>query len=303
MYELIILGAGPAGMTAAVYAARKRAKTLLLSKDIGGQMLWTLGIENYMGYQYIEAAELIAKFQDQVRQYPIDQKTGHYASSLALIPEGFEVKAEDGEAFQGKAVIVATGKRPRQLKVPGEGRLRGRGVSYCAICDAPLFSGENVAVVGGGNSALEAVYDLLKVGAKHVYLIAQSRLTADAVLLDRTKDAPNLTTLAPYRTLEISGGEKVQGIKVQPADGGSPQEIEVTGVFVEIGLEPNSEVVKDIAQLNQGGEIVINPSCETGVPGLYAAGDVTDVPEKQIVVAAGEGAKAAIQAHRYLQRH
>lgn len=302
MRELIILGAGPAGMTAAVYAARKKIDLVLVSKDVGGQLLWTLGVENYMGYQYVEGAELMAKFHQQVKQYPIEQKLGYQASSLSSISVGFEVSVEDGSVYQAQAVIVATGKRPRTLNVPGEGRLRGRGVSYCAICDGPLFAGLPVAVVGGGNSALEAAYDLLKIGAKQVYLISLTPLTGDPILIERIKDAPNLSIFIPYQTLEITGNTVVEGIRAKSVESGEEKSWEVSAVFIEIGLLPNSDVVKGLAHLNQWGEIMVNASCETGVPGLFAAGDVTDVPEKQIVVAAGEGAKAAIQAHRYLQR-
>ncbi|MEE9201818.1 MAG: FAD-dependent oxidoreductase [Dehalococcoidia bacterium] len=302
MYELIILGAGPAGMTAAVYAARKKVDMALISKDVGGQMLWTLGIENYMGYQYIEAPDLIAKFDAQVKQFPIEQRIGENARSVKMLDGGFRVETEKGDTLEGRVVLVATGKRPRQLGVPGEGRLRGRGVSYCAICDGPLFNFEKVAVVGGGNSGLEAVYDLLKIGCPRVNLISTTPLTADKVLVDQVKDNPNLAIFTEHETVEITGDKRVEGIRIRSLKDGKEQDLEVGGVFVEIGLQPNAELVKGLARRNRWGEIKVNPSCETGVPGLFAAGDVTDVPEKQIVVAAGEGAKAAIQVQKYLQR-
>ncbi|MDP6099865.1 MAG: FAD-dependent oxidoreductase [Dehalococcoidia bacterium] len=302
MKDLAILGAGPAGMTAAVYAARKKVEMVLVSKDVGGQMLWTLGIENYMGYQYIEAPDLISKFEAQVKQFPIEQRIGNKAGSVKQVNGGFHIEVDGGGPLEAKAVLIATGKRPRQLGVPGEGRLRGRGVSYCAICDGPLFSMDKVVVVGGGNSGLEAVYDLLKLGAPRVTLISNTSLAADEVLIEQVKDNPNLDIFTEHEVVEITGDKRVEGIHIRSLKDGSEHDMEVGAAFVEIGLQPNSELVKGLVDLNSWGEIKVNLSCETNVPGFYAAGDVTDVPEKQIVVAAGEGAKAAIQAQKYLQR-
>jgi alkyl hydroperoxide reductase subunit F len=188
------------------------------------------------------------------------------------------------------------------LGVPGEGRLRGRGVSYCAICDGPLFSTDKVAIVGGGNSGLEAVCDLLKIGAPRVTLISNTALTADQVLIEQVKDNPNLDIFTEHEVVEITGDKRVEGMRIRSLEDGKEQELEVGAAFVEIGLQPNSELVKGLADLSRWDEVKVNLSCETSVPGLYAAGDVTDVPEKQIVVAAGEGAKAAIQVQKYLQR-
>lgn len=301
MYDLIIVGAGPAGMTAAVYAARKRLNTLLLSKDIGGQLLWTAGVENYMGYQFIEGPELMMKFEEQVKRFPLEQKIGQELAALSLLDGGFEVRTDNDERYQAKAVIIATGKRPRQLNVPGEERLKGRGVTYCAICDGPLFADENVAVIGGGNSALEAVYDMVKI-AKQVYLVSQTQLTGDQILVDKLKDISNLTIFLEYEVTEVEGSRRVEGITIRNLKSSEEKRIEVGGVFVEIGLIPNNGLVKGITKLNEHGEVEVTCSCEAGLPGLFAAGDVTNVPEKQIVVAAGEGAKAALQAQRYLQR-
>ncbi len=301
MYDLMIIGSGPAGMTAAVYAARKRLNTLLLSKDVGGQVNWTLGIENYMGYQFIEGPELIHKFEEQVKQFPLDVKIGEGVSSLSRINGGFEARTDSGETHRAKAAIVATGKRPRQLNVPGEERLKGRGVTYCAICDGPMFGGMKVAVIGGGNSALEAADDMVKV-AEHIYLVSVTPLTGDQVMIDKVEGADNLTMFLEHEVVEITGDKFVDGIRIRDLKSKRERDLEVSGVFVEIGLLPNSDLAKDIASLNRPGEIEVNCGSETGVSGLFAAGDVTSVPEKQIVVAAGEGAKAALQAHRYLQR-
>ncbi len=301
MYDLMIVGAGPAGLAASVYTARKRLKALLVSGDIGGQMNWTLGIENYLGYQFIEAPELINKFHTQVDKYPIDQKIGYKISRLEKIVDGFEAISEAGDRYQSKAVILATGKRPRKLNVPGEAEFTGKGVTYCAICDGPVFSGQRVAIVGGGNSALEAALDMVKI-AEHVDLVSLTPLTGDAVLIDKLKSAKNLSIFTEYQTEKIEGQDFVTGMWIKELKDGQSKRLEVSGVFIEIGLVPNSEPVRRLVKLNKRGEVPVNCSCETELPGLYAAGDVSDVPEKQIVVAAGEGAKAALSAHRYLQR-
>ncbi|NQT48046.1 MAG: FAD-dependent oxidoreductase [Chloroflexi bacterium] len=301
MYDLIIVGGGPAGMTAAVYAARKQLNALLLSKDLGGQVLWTTGIENYMGYQYIEGPELMQKFEEQMEKFPLEQRIGQAAVSLSVIDGGYELGTDKDERVQAKAVIVASGKRPRQLNVPGEERLKGRGVTYCAICDGPVFAGEKVAIIGGGNSALESADDMVKIG-EFVYLVSVTPLTGDEILVEKLKNASNLAMFLEHGVVEIEGSNRVEGIAIRDLKTGEERRFEVAGVFVEIGLIPNSEIARGIAKLNKIGEIEVTPACETGVPGLFAAGDVTDVPEKQIVVAAGEGAKAALAAHRYLQR-
>jgi len=301
MYELIIIGAGPAGMTAAVYAARKRLNTLLVSYDVGGQVLWTADVENYMGYQFIEGPELMQKFEEQVKQFHLDMKVGQRVESVSRINGDFEVRTDKVETYQSKAVIFTTGKRPRQLNVPGEKELLNRGVTYCAICDGPLFAGEKVAVIGGGNSALEAVGDMIKI-AEHIYLVSLTPLTGDQILVNKVTNASNLTIFLEHEVLRIKGDSRVEGIRIRAFKTKQETELDVGGVFVEIGLIPNSEAVKEVIPLNRFGEVEVNCANETGVPGLFAAGDVTNVPEKQIVVAAGEGAKAALQAHRYLQR-
>ena len=301
MYELMIVGGGPAGLAASVYAARKKLEALLVSADIGGQVNWTLGIENYLGYQFIEGPELIEKFQTQVSQFPIDQKIGYKVSKLEKIEDGFEAITETGDRYQARAIIFATGKRPRQLNVPGEVELTGRGVTYCAICDGPVFSGQRVAVVGGGNSPLEAALDMVRI-AEHVDLVSLTQLTGDSILIDKLADAKNLTIFTEYQTERIEGQNFANGMLIRDLKSGESKRLDVTGVFIEIGLVPNSEPVIGLIELNKRGEVPVSCACETVVSGLYAAGDVTDVPEKQIVVAAGEGAKAALQAHRYLQR-
>ena len=301
MYEIIIVGGGPAGMAASVYAARKRLNTLLITSDIGGQVNWTSGVENYLGYQFIEGADLIGKFQKQVNQFPIDQKIGTKVTQIKKIENSFEVVSETGEKFQGKVVLLASGKRPRRLNVAGEIELTGRGVTYCAICDGPVFTGQKVAVIGGGNSAIEAALDMIKV-AEHVDMVSVTPLTGDPIMIEKLADAKNLTIYTNYQTEKVLGQGLVEGLIIKDNKTGNSRQLDDTGIFIEIGLVPNSDMVKDLVKLNRDGEVPVNCSCETEVPGLFAAGDVTTVPEKQIVIAAGEGAKAALQAHRYLQR-
>jgi len=301
MYDLMIIGGGPAGLAAGVYAARKQLNTLLVAVDIGGQINNTWGVENYLGYQFIEGPELIGKFQAQVDQYPIDQKIGQKVTQLLKIKDGFEAVCETGEKYRSKTVVLATGKRPRKLNVPGETELTGRGVTYCAICDGPIFSGQKVAVVGGGNSALEAALDMLKI-AEHVDLVSLTPLTGDSILIKKLGNAENLDISLEHQTEKIEGEGLVEGMQIKDLKTGKSNRLDVTGVFIEVGLEPNSEAVSKLIKLNNLGEVPVNCSGETVVPGLFAAGDVTDVPEKQIVVAAGEGAKATLQAHHYLQR-
>jgi alkyl hydroperoxide reductase subunit F len=301
MHELIIIGAGPAGMTATVYAARKRINTLLLSKDLGGQPLWANKVENYMGYQYIEGPELMLKFEEQVKKFPVEQKIGQGARALSRLDSGFQVEDDSGKSYQAKSVIIATGKRPRSLNVPGEELLRGRGVTYCAICDGPIFAGQKVAIVGGGNAALEAANDMVGI-AEHVYLVSLMQLNGDQVLIQRLRDASNVTFYLEHEVVQIEGSSRVEGIVIRDMKTKKEVKLELGGVFVEIGRIPNSELARGIAKVNKFGEIEVDCSCETGIPGLFAAGDVTNAPDKQIIIAAGDGAKAALQAHRYLQR-
>lgn len=301
MYEMIIVGAGPAGLSAAVYAARKRLRTLLVSVDIGGQANRATGVENYMGYQFIEGTELVSKFHSQVSQYPIEQKIGYKVTQVKQVDGAFDIFCEDGDKQRASVIVFTAGKSARELNAPGEKEFAGRGVTYCAVCDGPIFAGQRVAVIGGGNSALTSALDLVRI-AKHVDLISLTPLTADPILIERFKEAPNTSVLTEYSVERIEGHQFVEGVMLKSLKTGEIRRLDVTGVFVEIGLAPNSKPVKDLVELNELGEIVITCNCETSQPGLYAAGDVTNVPEKQIVIAAGEGAKAALQAHRYMQR-
>ena len=298
MYDLIIIGAGPAGMTAAVYAARKKMNTLLVTKDFGGQLMWTMDIENYMGYQFITGPELMAKFEEQVRRFSVEIRYEE-ATGLAIKEDGtFAVTTTDGN-YQSKTVILASGKRPRRLDVPGEMELTGRGVSYCATCDGPLFAGKTVAVIGGGSSAVQAAIEVSSVGEK-VYLVTRNGYSAEPIILDKMKEATNIVELQGYDAMGIYGEQFVEKLMVQSRTSREEKELAVQGVFVEIGLIPNSEFFRQVTELNKAGEVITDCRMQTRIPGLFAAGDVINGPDKQIVIAAGDGAKAALVAYDYL---
>jgi len=300
-YELIIIGGGPAGMTAAVYAARKRIKSLLISKDIGGQLLLTANIENYMGFSYISGNDLTEKFRVQMEQFPIVDIIARDSVEKLTKGDGqFAVTTPRGREYTGKTVIIASGKRSKLLNALGEQELVGRGVSYCATCDAPLFSGKDVAVIGGGNSGIEAVIDLMGIANK-VYLINRSTpLRADPILVEKIEGVENVIKLAPYTAIEIKGDNVVTSLIIESRETQEKKELPVQGIFVEIGLLPNSEFANELVSLNEWNEIIVDCACQTNVPGLFAAGDVTTVTEKQIGVAVGEGTKAALSAYKYL---
>jgi len=300
-YDLLILGAGPAGMTAGVYAARKQLRVAIVTEDIGGQTSWSSGIENYLGYLYITGPELVAKFEEHLRNFDINLVYGK-AASFARSDGIFRAITEEGKEYDGRAAIVAAGKSPKMLGVPGEDKFRGRGVSYCPTCDAPLFAGKNVAVVGGGNSGFDALIQLANICPK-VYLIEfMEDLKADEVLQERVRGAQNVEILLYTRVVEIRGDAMVNCMQVENRATGERRCLDVEGVFVEIGLTPNTAFLGGLVPLNEYGEIPVDCACQTGIPGLFAAGDVTSVPEKQIIIAAGQGATAALRAYDYLIR-
>ena len=301
-YDLIIIGGGPAGMTAAVYAARKHINTLMVTKDLGGQVLLTSDVENYIGYSYISGAELIRKFEEQLSRFELNQALGEEVIHLVPEDEGFTVTTRQETEYHARTVVIASGKRSRALNVPGEKALVGRGVSYCATCDAPLFGGMDVAVVGGGNSALEAVMDLLPIATKVFVVNFAPSWQADPVLIEKMEKSDKVVRYLGYEVVEIQGKDRVGGLVIRSRETGETEPLSVGGVFIEIGLIPNSEFAKEGVRLNRTGEVMVDCACRTSVPGIFGAGDVTTVPEKQIIVAAGEGAKAALSAYTYLVR-
>jgi alkyl hydroperoxide reductase subunit F len=300
-YDALVLGLGPAGIAAALYLARKGLATGVIAQDLGGQVAWTAGIENYPGYPLVDGAALVARMREQLAVLPLDLGLGVQVGAVARRDAGFAVGAAGGE-YAARALIVATGARPRLLGVPGEQRLIGRGVATCATCDAPLYRGKPVAVVGGGNSGLVAALDLARAGARVLLVQDRDRLTGDAVLERLVRAEPRIDVRLGAAVTEVLGERRVAGVRVRAAAGGAETELAVDGVFVEIGLDPNSEPVRGLAPLNGRGEIEVDCACRTSVAGLFAAGDVTSVPFKQIVIAAGEGAKAALSAADYLLR-
>jgi NADH-dependent peroxiredoxin subunit F len=298
LHDIIIVGGGPAGLTAAVYAARKMLDVLLITQNIGGQALYSLDVENYMGYQFISGQDLMDRFEKQVEKYNV-KKVFSDVKSVEKINDAFITRSEKGDEYRGKTVIIATGKKSRTLNAKGLDRLIGRGVSYCATCDAPLFMDSDVAVVGGGNSAITAAYELMSI-ARKVYLVNRSALKADELYLEKIRDARNIERFVGYELVEVTGDDVLNSAMLRNLSDGSSVTLPVAGIFIEIGLIPNSAVVKGLVSLNKNDEIIVSCDCSTSLPGVFAAGDVTTVPEKQIIVAAGEGAKAAISAYKYL---
>ncbi len=296
MFDLIIIGAGPAGITAAVYAARKQMKTLVISKDIGGQAAISGDIENYTGYQFITGPELSIKFEEHMRRYNIKVQEGEEVIKVEKKGKLFAVTSSKG-SYQAKTIIIASGKRSKELNVPGEKEFKNKGLSYCATCDGPLFSQKKVAVIGGGNSCLDAALQLMDI-AKKVYIInINPQLRGDDIMLEKIRDSSKVTIINNFQVIAVLGGEMVNGLKIKK--GSSEETLVVEGVFVEIGLIPNSEFAK-VLDRNKLGEIKVNSRNQTDVSGIFAAGDVTDVPEKQIVIACGEGSKAGLSAFKYL---
>lgn len=298
MYDLIIIGAGPAGITASVYAARKKIKFLTISRDIGGQAAWSGDVENYTGYQFITGPELALKFEDHLRHYGIELKEGEEVLEVARLEGVISVKT-DKSRYEAHTAIVASGKISRELGVPGEKEFKNHGLTYCATCDGPLFAGKDVAVIGGGNSALDAVLQLVRI-AKRVHIINNlPALGGDEVMREKVAGNSAVNVLNSSQVVEITGDKMVSGINIKRA--GKFEAIPVQGIFVEIGLIPNSGFIKDVKK-NRNGEIIVDCRNQTSIPGIFAAGDVTDVPEKQIIIAAGEGSKATLAAFRYLNK-
>jgi NADH-dependent peroxiredoxin subunit F len=311
-YDVIILGAGPAGSTAAVYCARKGLNVLVITENLGGQVLTTAGIENYSGFQYITGPELAAKFKAQIGRFPLallypakttklEPRGNDFAITVFTNPKSKIQNPESQGTFQSRSVIITSGAQPRQLGIPGENELSSRGVTYCATCDAPLYADKVVAVVGGGNSALTSLLDLSAVAREVVGIVRNQDFKGDRILVEKVRQAANVRLLMNRATTRILGQERVTGIEVRERSSGEIAAIKVDGVFIEIGWVPNSEFARGVVELNPAAEIIINDRNETSRPGIFAAGDVTSVREKQIVIAAGEGAKAALAASAWLQ--
>ena len=305
-FDVLVVGGGPAGASAAIYAARKGIRTGVAADRFGGQVLDTLGIENFISVQETEGPKLAAALEEHVKQYDVDIMNMQRA--VKLVPahgEGDfnEVQFASGASLKAKTLILATGARWREMNVPGEQEYRSRGVAYCPHCDGPLFKGKRVAVIGGGNSGVEAAIDLAGIVAQVTLLEFGSQLRADAVLQRKLRSLPNVEIITSALTSEVQGdGQKVTGLVYKDRNSSEYHSLELEGIFVQIGLVPNTDWLKGTVELSERGEIITDARGATSLPGVFAAGDVTTVPYKQIVVATGEGAKASLSAFDYLIR-
>jgi NADH-dependent peroxiredoxin subunit F len=303
LYDTIIIGGGPAGVAAAVYAARKRLRTLLITSNFGGQSMVSADIQNWIGEVSISGRKLAEKLRKHVEAQPgVEIKT---PAKVLAISEGreciFQVKTDKGGPFRTKTVIVASGGRRRRLQVSGEDRLAGRGVAYCSTCDAPFFQDQDVAVVGGGNSALETVIDLGQYAKKIYLLIRSAHLRGDPTIQDKALTLDRLQVIQHAAVKEILGDQRVEGLRFQDLQSGNVHALPVSGVFVAIGSVPNSDFVRGLVDTNQAGEILVDhKTSKTSQKGIFAAGDVTNDPFKQNNISAGDGVRAALSAYHFI---
>ncbi|WP_214836534.1 alkyl hydroperoxide reductase subunit F [Exiguobacterium sp. s36] len=300
-YDVLVIGGGPAGSSAAVYAARKGIRTGIVAERFGGQVMDTMGIENFIGTSYTEGPKLVASLEEHVKEYGIDVMNLQRAKRLEK-KDLVEVELENGAVLKSKSVILSTGARWRNVNVPGEAEFKNKGVAYCPHCDGPLFEGKRVAVIGGGNSGIEAAIDLAGI-VKHVTVLEfAAELKADQVLQDRLHSLPNVTVVTNAQTTEITGTDKVNGISYLSRETNETHHVELEGVFVQIGLVPNTDWLHSVER-NNFGEIVVDHHGATNVPGVFAAGDCTNSAYKQIIISMGSGATAALGAFDYMIRN
>ena len=297
MYDIIIIGGGPGGLTAAIYLARKKMKILVLTDDFGGQAAKAATVENYPGVAKIAGFELIAKMKEQIDELKVENEVLK-VTEVTQKETNFEVKTAD-KNFETKSVIVASGKTPRLLNVPGEKEYLGKGIGYCVTCDGPLFQNKSVAIIGGGNSCLDSALEMEKYAAK-IYLVnVNEEFQGDMIRVEKVKKSPKIEIIAEAKTTGFEGEQFLKKLLYENK-AGEKKEILVDGAFVEIGWEPAAEIVQDLVELNDLKEIKIDTENKTKTPGIFAAGDVTEITQKQIVIAAGEGAKAALNAWKYV---
>ena len=305
-FDLLVVGGGPAASAAAVYAARKGIRTGVVAERFGGQVLDTMAIENFISVPHTEGPKLARALEQHVREYQVDIMNLQRAEALLPAQPGglHELRLASGAVLKARAIVLATGARWREMNVPGEQQYRGRGVAYCPHCDGPLFKGKRVAVIGGGNSGIEAAIDLAGIVAHVTVLEFMDTLRADAVLQQKLRSLPNVTVIMNAQTTEVSGdGEKVKGIVYTDRASGASHRIDLEGIFVQIGLLPNTDWLKGTVELARSGEIQVDARGQTSAPGVFAAGDATTVPYKQIIIAMGEGSKASLSAFDYLIRN
>lgn len=299
MKDLVIIGGGPAGLTASVYACRQNIDFRIITDNIGGQAALSSRIENYTGYRVVSGEKLINDFTEHAEKFGVEVKQNIKAEKIEQIKEGYKVYTSDGECCEAKSLLIATGAIPKKLNAQGENKFKGKGVTYCAICDAPLFTGKDVAVIGGGNSALDAARQLTSIADKIYLITIEDELGGEDRLKKKVADSPKVKVITSGETKEIFGDNLVQGIKVDVS--GEIREFEVQGVFVEIGWVPSSDFI-DFVEKNEKGEIKVDQNNLTSKEGVFAAGDVTNVTKKQIIIAAGDGAKAALNAIDYINK-
>ena len=298
-YDVVVVGAGPAGLAAAIYTVRRAFKTLVISKDIGGQMALTENIENYPGYEKISGPDLAQKMKEQAEHFGADFIFNE-VGKIEKTETGFIVTTIEGQVVSARAVILAFGLTPRSLEVPGEKELTGRGVAYCATCDGPLYKGKDVMVVGGGNAALDAAEYLSKIARQVYVLVRKDQFRGEQVLIDQVLHAPNIKVIFGGVSKEIKGQNKVESIVYLDANQ-QEQTLVLDGIFVEIGHLAKTTWLKSLLNLNEANEVLVSVDNETSLAGIFAAGDLTQITYKQVVISAGEGAKAALQACKYLQ--
>ncbi len=305
-FDVLVVGAGPAGASAAIYSARKGVRTGVVADRFGGQVLDTVGIENFISVKATEGPKLVSSLEEHVREYDVDIITNQKASKVIAaeqVGDLIQVELASGATLKSRTLIMATGARWREMNVPGEQEYRGKGVAYCPHCDGPLFKGKKVAVIGGGNSGIEAAIDLAGIVEHVTVLEFDSKLRADAVLQDKANSMANIDIITNAMTTEVNGdGNKVTGLTYTDRVSGESHQVELAGIFVQIGLVPNTEFLKGDMELTPRGEIMVGSQGETSIPGVFAAGDVTTAPYKQIIIAMGSGANSALGAFDYLIR-
>ena len=304
MYDLIIIGGGPGGVAAGVYAARKKMKTLLITDSFGGQSVVSADIQNWIGTKSISGFDLGKSLEEHLRaQEGVEIIDDDLVASVAKQGVGFLVTTKGGKTFETKYILLASGSRRKRLGVPGEDKFEGKGVVYCSICDAPLFGGKTVAVVGGGNSALEAVIDSVPYASKIYLLVRSEVLKGDPVTQDKINSNPNVKIIWNALVEEVTGADVVEGVRYKDAKTGEVKNLALDGVFVEVGLTPNSDFVKDLVKLDAYGEVIVDPATqETSEPGVFAAGDVTNVPYKQNNISVGDAVKSVLAIYDRIKK-
>jgi len=302
-FDVLVIGGGPAGASAAIYAARKGIRTGIVAERFGGQILDTLTIENFISVKETEGPKLAKALEEHVKEYPVDIMNLQRAKHLEKKGDLIEVELENGAVLKSKTVIIATGARWRNINVPGEQEFKNKGVAYCPHCDGPLFAGKDVAVIGGGNSGVEAAIDLAGITNHVTVLEFNDHLRADEILQSRLRSLPNVTVITNAATKEITGTDKVNGLTYVDRATGEEKHIELAGVFVQIGLVPNTDWLEGTLERNKIGEIIVDKKGATTIPGVFAAGDCTDGPYNQIIISMGSGAIAALSAFDYLIRN